>query len=502
MVPDIRVGRQTGSKIAEVEAQRPDWSSPARDAMETPVDRDHITRSQGSSDAGSADVAEGTGLTPGRMRILVIEFTDSFLDSVTCVLEREGFRVDRLRPAQLPVELKRGQPPRGAVIGAAGTEESWLDALAEVRLDCSWVVVGAAAGTRAAVAALKSGAADYFTLPHELPHLASWAAEVGQSEADGMADPSLGMIGRSPSFLAAVRRLLRVIPDGRSSVLLLGETGTGKELFARALHTAGPRAGAPFVELNCAAIPNTLLESELFGYEAGAFTDARQSKPGLFEVANGGTFFLDEIGDLPLEMQAKLLRVLDYRRVRRVGGLSELDIDVRLVAATHRDLDAAVARGQFREDLLYRLNVIQLELPPLRSRREDILPLTRHFVAKFSAQYRLPLAAVGPRAAAALQRHTWPGNIRELRNAVERGLLLGQGRLTPEDMLPPARPVRHDRGQLPFPAPLEHIVARAAELMLEQHGGNKSSAAEALGVSRKRLYSLLRSRQVTAAGGD
>jgi DNA-binding NtrC family response regulator len=436
------------------------------------------------------------------MRFLVIEFTDSFLDSVTGVLEREGFSVQRLGPAQLPMELKRGQPLRGAVIGAAGMEESWLDIMTDVRLDCSWVVVGAAAGTRAAVAALKSGAADYFTLPDELQHLAGWAAEVRQAEIGGLTDPSLGMIGRSPSFLAAVRRLLRVIPDGRSSVLILGETGTGKELFARALHTAGPRAGAPFVELNCAAIPHALLESELFGYEAGAFTDARQSKPGLFEVANGGTFFLDEIGDLPLEMQAKLLRVLDYRRVRRGGGLDDFAVDVRLVAATHRDLEAAVTRGQFREDLLYRLNVIQLELPPLRARREDILPLTRHFVAKFSAQYRMPLVAVGPRAAAALQRHSWPGNIRELRNAVERGLLLGQGRLTPEDMLPPSRPMRHDSAQLPFPAPLEHIISRAAELMLEQHGGNKSSAAEALGVSRKRLYSLLRSRQLSAVGAD
>jgi DNA-binding NtrC family response regulator len=436
------------------------------------------------------------------MRILVVELTDSFLDSVTSVLEREGFSVLRLAPAPLPMELKRGLLLRGAVIGAAGMEESWLDVMADIRLDCSWVVVGAAAGTRAAVAALKSGATDYFTLPHELQHLAEWAADLRQAETGAMANPALGMIGCSPSFLAAVRRLSRVIPDGRSSVLILGETGTGKELFARALHTAGPRAGAPFVELNCAAIPHALLESELFGYEAGAFTDARQSKPGLFEVANGGTFFLDEIGDLPLEMQAKLLRVLDYRRVRRVGGLSDFAVDVRLVAATHRDLEAAVARGQFREDLLYRLNVIQLELPPLRSRREDILPLTRHFVAELSAQYRIPLAAVSPRAAAALQRHSWPGNIRELRNAVERGLLLGQGQLTPEDMLPPSRPVRHDSAQLPFPAPLEHIISRAAELMLEQHGGNKSLAAEALGISRKRLYSLLRSRQFAAAGAD
>jgi DNA-binding NtrC family response regulator len=435
------------------------------------------------------------------MRILIIQISDSFLDSIAEVLATVGFEIVRVEVARIGDALKRPRAFRGAVIGAAGAEDSWSEILAAVRIDCTWVVVGASAGTRAAVSAIRNGAADYFTLPAELPEIAAWAKALREREGGSEVAQSLGMVGRSHAFLAAVDRLTRVIPDGRSSVLILGETGTGKELFARALHTAGPRARGPFVELNCAAIPPSLLESELFGYEAGAFTDARQSKPGLFEVADRGTFFLDEVGDLPLDMQAKLLRVLDYRSVRRVGGLNETSIDVRLVAATHRDLDGAVARGNFRQDLLYRLNVIQLELPPLRARREDVLLLARHFLDRFCSQYGMPVPAISPRTAAALQAHPWPGNVRELRNAVERGLLLGRGRLLAEDMLMAARPVRADAGQLPFPAPLEVITARAAELMLQHHAGNKSSAAEALGVSRKRLYALLRRREALAAPG-
>lgn len=453
------------------------------------------------------------------MRILLIEFTDSFLDSTTAAFRRLGLRVVRVpaarvgavlcRPAATGAARGRGRtgtgelmrrlgvepdgPVLGALIGAAGAEHSWPELVAELRLDCAWAVAGAAEGTRAAVAALKHGASEYFTLPSEFDDLAGWAAQL-RHEGGGAGGEQFGLVGRSPAFAAAVQRLARIVRDGRSSVLILGETGTGKELFARALHTAGPRAAAPFVELNCAAIPHALLESELFGHEAGAFTDARQSKPGLFEAADSGTFFLDEIGDLPLELQAKLLRVLDYRRVRRVGALSETDVDVRLVAATHRDLDHAVMIGRFRQDLLYRLNVIQLELPPLRDRRQDILPLARHFVQRFCEQYGLAVPQIPPHAADALQRYAWPGNVRELRNAVERGLLLGEGHLRAEEMLPPRRTGRDTGGALPFPAPLENIAARAAELMVDRFGGNKSAAAEALGISRKRLYALLRLR--------
>ena len=273
-------------------------------------------------------------------------------------------------------------------------------------------------------------------------------------------------------------------------MLIGGETGTGKELLARAIHYHSPRAAAPFVEINCAAIPANLLESELFGHEKGAFTGAVAAKPGLLELAEGGTVFLDEIGNLPTDLQPKLLRALESRQIRRVGGRETRTVDIRLISATHVDLAGAVRRGEFREDLYYRLHVVALVLPPLRERSGDVELLAQTFAVQLATAYGLPVPALTPDVRAALRAHTWPGNIRELRNAIERALVLSPpGVLELTDLLATASTAT-DAG-LPFPAPLDTIIRAAALAMLEQTGGNKSDTARRLGISRPRLQRIL-----------
>jgi DNA-binding NtrC family response regulator len=286
-------------------------------------------------------------------------------------------------------------------------------------------------------------------------------------------------------------RAARIIPHASVTVLLTGETGTGKELVARAIHYNGPRRGAPFVDINCAAIPEQLLESELFGHEKGAFTGATVAKPGLFELANGGTLFLDEVGHLPLVLQGKLLRALEERSIRRVGGTRAIAIDVRIIAATHVELAAAVARREFREDLFHRLNVVPIELPSLRARRDDIPLLARHFLARFAGEYGLPVPTLSTEAERTLSRREWSGNIRELRNLMERTLLLTPKRaLDASDFAEPAPMSSSDDG-IPFPATMAAITRAAANAMLAYCDGNKSEAARRLGISRPRLQRLL-----------
>jgi two-component system response regulator HydG len=247
--------------------------------------------------------------------------------------------------------------------------------------------------------------------------------------------------------------------------------------------------------VNCAAIPASLLESELFGHERGAFTGAVASKPGLFEMADAGTLFLDEVGHLPLELQAKLLRALESREIRRVGGQATKRVDVRVIAATNVDLPSAVRAGEFREDLFYRLNVVAIALPPLREREGDVEILAEAFASKLASRYGLPVPALSPEVRATLRRHRWPGNVRELRNAIERALVLSPpGMIDPAELRLEGGETPQD-GQLPFPADLATIVRAAARAMLEETGGNKSEAARRLGISRPRLLRLL-------GGGD
>jgi DNA-binding NtrC family response regulator len=400
------------------------------------------------------------------------------------------------------------------LIAAAGEEEQIEPALLQMGGGIPIATVGAEKDHHLAAAVVRAGAAAYFALPDDYELLKAWLREQAdtlrsQVRASAFAAAErqkyrfAGILGGSAALHAALERAARVIPHATVTVLLSGETGTGKELLARAIHYDGPRQSAPFVDINCAAIPEQLLESELFGHEKGAFTSATGAKPGLFELANGGTLFLDEIGHLALPLQGKLLRALEERSIRRVGGTRNIAIDVRVVAATHVDLAGAVQRGEFREDLYYRLNVVPIELPPLRARRDDILPLAEHFLQRFAIEYGIPRPRLTPEASDALRARAWAGNIRELRNILERAVLLARGPvLTPDDFESVRGNGDGPGGTIPFPAPLRTVVAAAVQGMLELCGGNKSEAARRLGISRPRLVRLLGAAGEDAPGDD
>jgi len=394
-----------------------------------------------------------------------------------------------------------GEGTIAIVLAAGGEEGRGLDVIPSINRGLRPLfMVGTNASHRFGVEAIRRGAADYFALPHDLDLLRRTIGGVVESAAQrpkrerrdaGSAFENL--LGESKSLKATIDRAVRILPHRDVTVLITGETGTGKEVLARAMHEGGPRKAGRFVPVNCAAIPAALLESELFGHVRGAFTDAHQDKAGLFEEADGGTLFLDEIGHLPLDLQGKLLRVLEDKTIRRVGGNENFAVDVRILAATHVDLRIAVEDGAFRQDLFYRLNVVELELPALRDRGEDVLLLGHHFVETISARYGLPLPVVPKNFARALREHSWPGNVRELRHAIERALLLSDnGALDVMEMGldAPGRKLSAD-APLPFPATLRQITTAAAVATVELYDGNKSAAARALGVSRARLQRVL-----------
>ena len=390
-----------------------------------------------------------------------------------------------------------------AIVSGGGVEERMEPAVRQMAGGAAEVVaIGADANHRLASALVRAGAGEYFALPGDEDDLRSWLREraarfKSAEDRATFAESERGkyrfdeILGDSPALRAALDRASRVIPHGAVTVLITGETGTGKELIARAIHYNGPRREAPFVEVNCAAIPDQLLESELFGHEKGSFTGAHAAKPGLFEVADGGTLFLDEIGHLPLSLQGKLLRVLEERIVRRVGGTRQQKIDVRIIAATHVDLAARAKTGEFREDLYYRLNVVSIELPRLSARREDILPLARHFLSRFATQYGLPVPRIDDRAGALLVNRPWTGNVRELRNEMERALILSRSGVLGPDDFPEPKSISLSTGEIPFPATMRDIARTACTAMLERCSGNKSEAARRLGISRARLMRLL-----------
>ena len=435
--------------------------------------------------------------------IALVQLSDSFRASVAELARELRAGVIAWSPEEDPA------PPVGAavlLVLAGGAESAALDLLAELPpTGAPTYIIGAMPDHRLAAAAVQRGARDYFALPDDFDILrrslereareANGRVEAGKfAEAERSAIGFDTILGRSATLRQTLEQAARVAAHKDVTVLIGGETGTGKELLARAIHYAGPRAAQPFVEINCAAIPANLLESELFGHERGAFTGAIAAKPGLFELAHGGTLFLDEIGTLPLELQPKLLRALEARSIRRVGGQQGRQVDVRVIGATHMDLAAAAARGEFREDLYYRLNVVALTLPPLRERDADIELLAETFLARIASGYGLPVPALTPELRSALRGHTWPGNVRELRNAIERALVLSpRGTLRAEELLPaPARePARNGGTALPFPSTLDALIRSAAHAMLHLTGGNKSEAARRLGISRPRLQRLL-----------
>ncbi|HUP20300.1 MAG TPA: sigma-54 dependent transcriptional regulator [Gemmatimonadota bacterium] len=353
-----------------------------------------------------------------------------------------------------------------------------------------------------AVRALTGGATDYFALPRDRERVVAAIAEV-VGEAAPARESRLQTLPGFPDIVArceAMREVLdvvrKVIDSGASTVLIRGDTGTGKELIARAVHYQSTRHDQPFIEVNCTAIPETLLEAELFGYEAGAFTDARTAKAGLLQLAHGGTLFLDELGDMSLALQGKLLRAIETKRFRRLGGTKEIEVVMHIIAATSKNLEEAIAQGLFRSDLYYRLNVVAVELPPLRERADDVLILADHFARRYAEQYRKPPRALTGEAREFLRGYPWPGNVRELKNTIERAVLLGEGaEIGLEDLSPAVRLRRQSGGggeRLVIDLPsggvaFDEYERRIVAHVLERNGWNRSQTARELGISRPRL---------------
>jgi DNA-binding NtrC family response regulator len=381
-----------------------------------------------------------------------------------------------------------------------------LRAIHAIDPTCQVILMTGHATVDSAIEAVKLGALDYLSKPFDFSRLADVLTTVRRSierrgevlAADretARAFDFRGLIGRSPQMQALFDTIRRLAPHVRTA-LIHGETGTGKELVARALHSVGPRRDRPFAVFNCAAVVETLFETEFFGHTRGAFTGATEAKSGLFEHVDGGTLFLDEIGELPLSMQAKLLRVVEYGEVQRVGAASPRKVDVRVLAATNRDLREEVERGRFRKDLYYRLNIIEIVVPPLRDRRSDIPYLAAAFINEFATRFGKPLTGITAAAEALLLQAPWPGNVRELRNTLERACMLSEGRILGEHELRRALAVDAPSGWSAA------VVARPArevrevrkdqvEQAISDHAGNKAAMARALGISRRALYRRL-----------
>ena len=368
------------------------------------------------------------------------------------------------------------------------------------------ILITAFGSMELAIRAIRAGAYDFLPKPFEIDQLVL-AIERGATLARlteevqrlrrAVAPPGFGtLIGESPQ-MAELYGVLGKVAESAAPVLITGESGTGKELVARAIHDAGARAAGPFVAVNCAAMPAQLLESELFGHEKGAFTDARAAKPGLFSAADGGTIFLDEIGELPLEVQPKLLRALQERAVRPVGATAEVAFDARVIAATNRDLETMVEERAFREDLYFRINVLQVALPPLRSRGGDVLVLARHFLDRIAARAQKRIVGFSPEAAQKLVAYGWPGNVRELENCIERAVALASfDQIAVGDLPEKVRAFRGSQLVLSTDDPttlvtLEELERRYVARVLESVAGNKAAAARILGIERKTLYRML-----------
>jgi len=471
------------------------------------------TASSQSKSAFTSGVVPSARATPSLRlaELRVLALTDSFHAEWPALAAANGLTFAAVE------EAASLQPRKGTItlLTGAGDERRLEATLRQMpRGNRLVAAVGVETDHRLVASLIRAGAEEYFALPEDLALLTSWlrdGAERLKADADASAFAAGeraklhfdGILGESPALLAALDRAARVIPRATVTVLVTGETGTGKELLARAIHYNGPRREAPFVDVNCAAIPENLLESELFGHEKGAFTGASGAKPGLMELAHGGTLFLDEIGHLALPLQGKILRALEERMLRRVGGTRAIPFDVRLVAATHVDLGAAVRRGEFREDLYYRLNVVPIELPALRARHEDVVLIARAFLERFAREYDQPLLQLTAAAERVLRERRWPGNVRELRNVIERAVLLSTASaIDAADVAEAAPSTPSSTGELPFPATLRELNRAAVLRMLEICRGNKTEASRRLGISRPRLHRVLNSANNADADDD
>ncbi|MCB9645633.1 MAG: sigma-54-dependent Fis family transcriptional regulator [Deltaproteobacteria bacterium] len=456
-----------------------------------------------------------------RQTILVVDDEANLRKVLAATLRREGFEVLTAQDGVEGLALLAKHPIDVLLTDLRMPQMDGMALLAQAQAEYPEVpvVMLTAHGTvDTAVTAMKLGAFDYLTKPFDSDELrlvirkAAASAEISAREASEAGPGRFGIIGVSAVLQEVFKTIEKVAPSP-STVLVTGESGTGKELVARALHAESPRRDKPFIRINCAAIPRELIESELFGYEKGAFTGAVSAKPGRFELADEGTLFLDEIGEIPLEMQVKLLRALQESEFERVGGVTTTKVDVRLVAATNQDLAAEVKAGRFREDLFYRLNVVPIVLPPLRERREDIPLLVEHFRTKYNDRLGKKVERVDADAIRLLCAYAWPGNIRELENVMERAVLFAEEAEVTPDELP--EQIRGKDSEPPTPStppttmdlmpagpvgPLKEIVRLHTETVekdlirraLEETGGNVTKAARRLEISRKSLQNKMK----------
>jgi DNA-binding NtrC family response regulator len=434
-------------------------------------------------------------------RVLVIDDEPGLRQSLGLLLTDAGYTVTAEQNGRRGLERALAEPFDLVLCDVRMPEMDGLTFLRNYRQrggGALVIVMSAYGGEDAAIAAMKEGAYDYLPKPFRPDEVVLTLRKAEERErlrqevvglraqlSSGPAER--GMVAESGPMRQALALVARVA-EHNTTVLITGESGTGKEVIARAIHRAGPRAAKPFIGINCAAIPEALLESELFGHVRGAFTGASADKTGLFEAATGGTLLLDEIGELPTGLQAKLLRVLQESEIRRVGDQRTRKVDVRVLAATARDLEAETRAGRFREDLFYRINVVAIELPPLRKRRDDIAPLSRLFAARLAQRFARPLA-LSDATLAWLAQQDWPGNVRELENAIERAAVLSnREKLDPEDFAVDARGSTHDARVGSLSDATAAAERQAITAALAATNGNRRAAAKSLGVSLRTLF--------------
>ena len=428
---------------------------------------------------------------------------------LAAMLKKEGYEVASAADGSEALQILKAGPIAAVVTDLKMPRVDGMELLNRASLeypDVPVIMITAHGTVATAVEALKKGALDYITKPFELEELKSVVSKAVKTHTLMKSELFLppeeiehaGIIGASQSTLELFDAIKRVAPT-TTTILINGETGTGKELVAEAIHRNSPRKNNPLIKINCAAIAETLMESELFGYEKGAFTGAAITKPGKFELAHKGTLFLDEVGEIPRDMQVKLLRVLQEQEFERVGGLKTIKVDVRFIAATNRNLMQRVKDGNFREDLFYRLNVFPINVTPLRERTDDILPLVDYFIDKFNKKLELAIVGADDAVKEMLLRYRWPGNIRELENLLERMMLLAKRPMITRDEIPPEFKANLEEGSIaqtdqekkPFKdfmrTHMEDVEKQMIIKCLEESGGNVTKAAKQLGLSRKGL---------------
>jgi len=456
---------------------------------------------------------------PERSRLLVVDDDPGVPKIVGRLAEQLGFEIIYKDNGRDALACLSEVKPHGAMVDLQMPELNGIDVLKQIRIaqpECQVILMTGDATIESAIEAVKAGALDYVSKPFDFTRLRGLLTTVRESlnrrarflEVDAELAKKFefhGMVGRSPVMQELFDSFRRLAPHART-VLITGETGTGKELVARALHELGTRHRKRLVTVNCSAVVENLFESELFGHVRGAFTGAADNKMGLFEHADGGTLFLDEAGELPMPLQAKLLRAVELGEVQRVGSLQPREVDVAVIAATNRDLRVEAAAGRFRSDLFYRLGIIEIVLPPLRERREDIPYLTATFIRACAARLKKPVSGITPSAERCLQQAAWPGNIRELRNVIERACIHTDSSLLTERELQIAmvtstapaasaavsgKPAEANRPADANPDLLSTAQGEQIRRVLREAGGNKAAAARLLGVSRRSLYRWL-----------